>query len=88
MDSRRLGLVMGASALAFFGLGIAACERHQGPAEKAGEQVDRAVDRAGENVDRAGDRLRERADDARDRLGGDSSNDSQTAPPAGGNGNP
>jgi hypothetical protein len=40
-------------------LGLSACER-EGPAERAGERVDRAADRAGDSVERAGDRARER----------------------------
>ena len=38
------------------GFGIGACER-KGPAERAGEKVDKAVDRAGDKVERAGDKV-------------------------------
>jgi len=38
------------------GFGIGACER-KGPAERAGENVDKAVERAGDKVERAGDKV-------------------------------
>jgi F0F1-type ATP synthase membrane subunit b/b' len=51
--------------------GLSACERDKGPAEQAGEQVDKAmqetrehvgeaVEKAGEKVEEAGDQLREK----------------------------
>ena len=38
--------------------GLAACER-EGPAEKAGRSMDRAVEKAGEQIEKAGDRARD-----------------------------
>jgi hypothetical protein len=35
--------------------GLAACDR-EGPMERAGEKIDRAVDRAGDKVERSTDR--------------------------------
>lgn len=47
------------------GFGIGACER-KGPAERAGENVDKAVERAGDKVggavERAGDKVEEKTD--------------------------
>ena len=40
--------------------GLAACER-EGPAEKAGRSVDRAVDKAGKQIEKAGDRVQDAA---------------------------
>lgn len=40
-------------------LGVTACDQ-KGPAERAGERVDRAADRASDSVERAGDRARDR----------------------------
>jgi hypothetical protein len=40
--------------------GLAACER-EGPAEKAGRDLDRAVDKAGKQIEKAGDRVRDAA---------------------------
>lgn len=41
------------------GLGIAGCER-EGPAERAGERLDRGAEKAGNSIDNAGDRTRDR----------------------------
>ncbi|BAU48853.1 hypothetical protein SVA_2303 [Sulfurifustis variabilis] len=53
-----MGAVMGAAVaiLAFSG-----CER-EGPAERAGERIDRGVEKAGDSLERAGDRAQDRVD--------------------------
>jgi hyperosmotically inducible protein len=38
------------------GFGIGACER-KGPAERAGEQIDKAVEGAGDKVEQAGEKV-------------------------------
>lgn len=43
---------------AFFALALAGCDT-EGPAEEAGEKVDRAMERSGEAVERAGDKAEE-----------------------------
>ena len=45
-----------ACALAAFASGVTACKQ-EGPLEKAGRQVDKAVDKAGDKIDRAADQL-------------------------------
>jgi hypothetical protein len=40
--------------------GLAACEK-EGPAEKAGRELDRAVDKAGKSIEKAGERVRDAA---------------------------
>jgi hypothetical protein len=47
-------LAMLALAAAPIALSLAACS--EGPAERAGERIDRAVERAGDKVERATDR--------------------------------
>jgi hypothetical protein len=51
-----------ALSLAF--LALAGCER-EGPAERAGKQIDSATERAGEKVERAGEKVQDAARDAR-----------------------
>lgn len=54
--------MMGAVASAAIALlALPACER-EGPAERAGEQIDRGVEKAGESLERAGDRVQDRTD--------------------------
>ena len=43
------------------GFGIGACER-KGPAERAGEQIDKAVEGAGDKVEQAGEKVEEKTD--------------------------
>lgn len=38
---------------------LAGCER-EGPAERAGESIDRGAEKAGDSLERAGERTRER----------------------------
>lgn len=45
-----------ASTLAF--LTLAACQK-EGPAERAGRQLDQAADKAGRSIERAGDKVRD-----------------------------
>lgn len=46
--------------LAFLAVGTG-CE-NEGPAEKAGKQIDQAIEEAGDNLEEAGDKLEESVD--------------------------
>ena len=54
--------VLAASALVF---SLSACQKHEGPAEKAGQEVDKTVEKAGQQVEKAGDKIKELAKDAK-----------------------
>lgn len=54
--SRHTVVVPIVAALSLFAAG---CER-EGPAERAGERLDRGVEKAGDSLERAGDRTRDR----------------------------
>lgn len=41
-------------------LSLAACQR-EGPAERAGKEIDKAMDRAGQQIERAGDKIQDAA---------------------------
>lgn len=49
------------SALLLASLSITACDANKGPAEKAGEKVDQAVDDAGEAMEDAGEAMEDAA---------------------------
>ncbi len=49
--------VAGALLAAF--LFLTACQDEQGPAEKAGKEIDEAVEKAGDKVEEAGDEVEE-----------------------------
>jgi ElaB/YqjD/DUF883 family membrane-anchored ribosome-binding protein len=55
--------VVGAAVL----LTLVACE-HKGPAEKAGEKIDKAAEKAGDAIDHAKDKIKDAADDAKDKA--------------------
>ena len=42
---------------------LSGCEK--GPAEKAGKQIDQAVDKTGQQLDKAGDKIKDAVDDAK-----------------------
>jgi hypothetical protein len=46
-------------------MGLAACEPKEGPAERAGKQVDKAFDTAGKKIESAGEKIQDAARDAK-----------------------
>ena len=50
-------------AMSLVVLGLSACER-EGPAERAGKQIDSAAERTGEKVEKAGEKMQDAAKDA------------------------
>lgn len=40
---------------------IPACQKQEGPAERAGKSVDNAVDKAGQQIEKAGDNIQDAA---------------------------
>jgi hypothetical protein len=55
---KRIGtaLVVGAFLVA-----IAGCQAKEGPAERAGKEVDKAVDKVGQQIEKAGDSIQDAA---------------------------
>ena len=46
-------------------LGLAACEKKEGPAERAGKEIDKTVDKAGQQLEKAGQQIQDAAKDAK-----------------------
>lgn len=46
-------------------LAMAACQPAEGPAERAGKQVDQAAEKAGDQIEKAGDKVKDTIDDAK-----------------------
>lgn len=40
---------------------LSACQKQEGPAERAGKEVDKAIDQAGQQVEKAGDKIQDAA---------------------------
>lgn len=64
MQLKNLMLVMAMATPLF----LAGCERNEGPAETAGENVDEAMEKAGETMDDAVERAGEAVEEAGDRI--------------------
>jgi hypothetical protein len=45
---------------------LAACKKEggEGPAERAGKQIDKAMEKAGQEMEKAGDKIKEKVKDA------------------------
>jgi len=52
-------------AMGILVLGLSACEKKEGPAERAGKQIDKAVENAGQQVEKAGQQIQDAAKDAK-----------------------
>ena len=46
-------------------LGLAACQKEEGPAERAGKAMDSAVKTTGEKIEEAGKKIQESAEEAK-----------------------
>jgi hypothetical protein len=44
-----------------FLVSLSGCDRQEGPAEQAGEEVDQATEKAGERIEEAGERIQDSA---------------------------
>jgi len=50
-----------ALAMCVFLAAISGCQKQEGPAEKAGKEVDQAVEKAGEKIEKAGENIQDAA---------------------------
>ena len=63
---KKIGKCVGATlAAGVLILGLAACEKKAGPAERAGKEVDKAVENVGRNIEKAGEKIQDAAQDAK-----------------------
>ncbi len=53
-----LGIALIISA---FLVALPGCEKQEGPAERAGKEVDKVVDKAGQQIEKAGDKIQDAA---------------------------
>ena len=43
--------------------GLFSCQKKEGPAERAGRQIDKAVEKAGQQIEKAGEKIEDAAKD-------------------------
>lgn len=55
-SGRRPGVALAAMVLL---AALTGCQKAEGPAERAGKDIDKAVDQAGQQIEKAGDKLRD-----------------------------
>jgi hypothetical protein len=63
----------GKTAFSFFSAiilvaGLSACQKQEGPAEKAGKSIDKTVEKAGQQVEKAGEKIQDVAKGATDKA--------------------
>ena len=54
-------LRVGAALVLVLAAGLYGCQRHEGPAEKAGKAIDNAAAQAGQQIEKAGDKIKDTA---------------------------
>ena len=56
--------VMTALAISALMAGLAGCQKQEGPAERAGREIDKAVEKAGQQIEKAGEKIQDAAKSA------------------------
>jgi hypothetical protein len=46
-------------------VGLSACEKKEGPAERAGKEIDKSMEKAGQQLEKAGQQIQDAAKDAK-----------------------
>ncbi len=64
MDNIRNGVVA-CLAAGILVMGLAGCEKKEGPAERAGKEIDKSVESAGKQLEKAGQKIQDAAKDAK-----------------------
>jgi hypothetical protein len=59
MSKSNIG-VAAAAAVAVL-IGLCGCQKQEGPVERAGKQVDKAVDKTGQQIEKAGENIQDMA---------------------------
>jgi len=60
-----LGILGAGLAAGILILGLSACEKKEGPAERAGKQIDKSVETVGQHLEKAGRDVQDAAKDAK-----------------------
>jgi hypothetical protein len=52
-------------AMSILVVGLSACEKKEGPVERAGKEIDKTVEKAGQQLEKAGQSIQDAAKDAK-----------------------
>jgi uncharacterized lipoprotein YehR (DUF1307 family) len=58
-------LVGAVLAMSILIMGLSACEKKEGPAERAGKEIDKTVEKAGQQLEKAGQSIQDSAKDGK-----------------------
>ena len=58
-------IVITALAIGILTAGLSACEKKEGPVERAGKEIDKTVEKAGQQLEKAGQSIQDAAKDAK-----------------------
>lgn len=58
-------IVVASLAIGLLAAGLSACEKKEGPAERAGKAIDKTVESAGQQLEKAGQGIQDAAKDAK-----------------------
>ncbi len=62
------GIASTAVAMTALLMALSGCQKQEGPAEKAGKDIDKAAQQAGEKIDKAGQKLGEEVEKAGEKI--------------------
>ena len=65
MMKKILAIVRAGLAASILVVGLSACEKKEGPAERAGKEIDKTVEKAGQQLEKAGQSIQDAAKDAK-----------------------
>lgn len=57
----RIGVTLGATLVVSALLALTGCQKEEGPAERAGQQIDKAVEQTGQQIEKAGEKIQDAA---------------------------
>ena len=60
--------VIAALVLGILAAGVSGCKKKEGPAERAGKEIDKAAEKAGQQIDKALDKTGEKLEKAGEKL--------------------
>jgi hypothetical protein len=52
-------------AISLLTVGLSACEKKEGPAERAGKEIDKTIEKAGQQLEKAGQQIQDAAKDTK-----------------------
>jgi hypothetical protein len=65
---KRGAIASGAVVMTALLIALAGCQRQEGPAEKAGKEIDKAAEHAAETIDKAGVKIGEEVEKAGEKM--------------------